>query len=153
MTSLPFSERPVVVGAGIGGLATAIGLQRAGHDPIVLERRDTPSPRGSGLVLSPNGLRAARALCPELADAIREIGVVAGACGDVGHRSQFLTAQGRPLVTMSFDGAEERWGEPIVSLSRVALHACLHERSRQLGVDVRMNSSVASLQHRSDGSP
>ena len=34
----------VVVGAGIGGLAAAMALSRAGHDVVVVERDDTPMP-------------------------------------------------------------------------------------------------------------
>jgi len=36
--------RIVVVGAGVGGLATALALGRSGHDVIVVERDDTPMP-------------------------------------------------------------------------------------------------------------
>jgi 2-polyprenyl-6-methoxyphenol hydroxylase-like FAD-dependent oxidoreductase len=37
-------ERVVVAGAGIGGLAAAIALSRAGHHVTVVERDDTPMP-------------------------------------------------------------------------------------------------------------
>lgn len=37
----------IVVGAGIGGLATALGLGRAGHRVTVVERDDTPMPRNA----------------------------------------------------------------------------------------------------------
>ena len=36
--------RVVVVGAGVGGLATALTLGRAGHEVVVVERDDTPMP-------------------------------------------------------------------------------------------------------------
>ena len=52
------SPRALVVGAGIGGLATAAGLHAAGWDVRVCERAAAIEPVGSGLALAPNGLRA-----------------------------------------------------------------------------------------------
>lgn len=54
--------RVVVVGAGIGGLATAVGLQRAGADVAVLEQADGPRGTGSGLSIFGNGWTALDAL-------------------------------------------------------------------------------------------
>lgn len=65
-----------VVGAGIGGLAVAVGLQRAGADVTVFERSDARSADGSGLSLFGNGLAALDAL--GLRAARRDRGIVAG---------------------------------------------------------------------------
>jgi 2-polyprenyl-6-methoxyphenol hydroxylase-like FAD-dependent oxidoreductase len=54
--------RVVVIGAGIGGLSAAIGLQRAGAEVTVLERAQQLRPGGSGLSLFANGRRALDAL-------------------------------------------------------------------------------------------
>ncbi len=48
----------LVVGAGIGGLAMAIGLARRGWDVRVLERAPSLGEVGAGLTLSPNSMRA-----------------------------------------------------------------------------------------------
>ncbi len=56
------SLRVAVVGAGIGGLAVASGLQRAGAEVIVLEQAARFLPRGSGLSLFANGFAALRSL-------------------------------------------------------------------------------------------
>ena len=50
----------IVVGAGIGGCATALGLARRGHTVRVLEARGELSELGAGLQISPNG---AKVLC------------------------------------------------------------------------------------------
>jgi 2-polyprenyl-6-methoxyphenol hydroxylase-like FAD-dependent oxidoreductase len=50
--------KAVVVGAGIGGLATAIALRRAGHEVVVLERATELAERGAGLSMAPNALAA-----------------------------------------------------------------------------------------------
>ncbi|WP_040700173.1 FAD-dependent monooxygenase [Nocardia vinacea] len=52
----------VVAGGGIGGLAAAIGLRRAGWSVTVLERRADPGEIGAGWSFAPNALRAADAL-------------------------------------------------------------------------------------------
>jgi 2-polyprenyl-6-methoxyphenol hydroxylase-like FAD-dependent oxidoreductase len=50
--------RAVVVGAGIGGLAAAIALERAGVESIVLERAPELREAGFGLVISANAVTA-----------------------------------------------------------------------------------------------
>ena len=54
------SEGPtaVVAGAGIGGLAAAVGLCRVGVDVTVLEQAPEIGEVGAGLSLWPNALRA-----------------------------------------------------------------------------------------------
>ncbi len=48
----------VVIGAGIAGLATAIGLTRHGHHVAVYERRETGAEEtGGGIQLQPNAMR------------------------------------------------------------------------------------------------
>ncbi len=50
--------RIAVVGAGIGGLATASALTRAGFDCVVFERADGPPRTGGGIQVPPNAVRA-----------------------------------------------------------------------------------------------
>ncbi|WP_307843991.1 FAD-dependent monooxygenase [Sanguibacter suaedae] len=50
--------RIAVVGAGVGGLVAATGLQRDGHDVTVYERRDAPGAVGAGLTLFGNAFDA-----------------------------------------------------------------------------------------------
>ncbi len=51
-------QRVVVVGAGIGGLAVALGLVRAGFDVTVLERAPELTEVGAGLTVSPGAMRS-----------------------------------------------------------------------------------------------
>lgn len=52
----------LIVGGGIGGLATALALARIGWPSVVAERRDQWSEAGAGIQLSPNGTRVLRQL-------------------------------------------------------------------------------------------
>ncbi|WP_410574059.1 FAD-dependent monooxygenase [Amycolatopsis sp. cmx-4-61] len=52
----------VIAGGGIGGLAAAIGLRRAGWTVTVLERSAEPGEVGAGWSFAPNAVRAADAL-------------------------------------------------------------------------------------------
>jgi 2-polyprenyl-6-methoxyphenol hydroxylase-like FAD-dependent oxidoreductase len=65
------ARRAVVVGGGIGGLATGIALGRAGWQVTVLERETTPGEIGAGISLWPNALAALDALgvWPDIASA------------------------------------------------------------------------------------
>ncbi|MBO3732799.1 FAD-dependent oxidoreductase [Glycomyces niveus] len=56
------SGTAIVVGAGIGGLAAAIGLRRIGWDVTVLERSPEVGEIGAGMSQAPNALRALDAL-------------------------------------------------------------------------------------------
>lgn len=63
----------VVVGAGIAGLATAIGFARHGHHVAVYERRETRTEEsGSGILLQPNAMRVLEAW--GLRENVEEIG-------------------------------------------------------------------------------
>lgn len=72
------SERVVIVGAGIAGLATAIGLHHCGYDVTVLEKR-TDTSEGAGISIWPNALAALDQL--GIGDHVRAAGgrVTAGA--------------------------------------------------------------------------
>ncbi len=66
--------RALIVGGGIGGMATAVALRRAGVRPSVFETRDDPeaSQVGGGFHIWANGVRAVRDL--GLESRIQEIG-------------------------------------------------------------------------------
>lgn len=52
----------LIAGAGIGGLAAAVALRRAGWDIRIFERAETPRAIGFALGLAPNAVAARREL-------------------------------------------------------------------------------------------
>ena len=71
-----------VIGAGIGGLSVAVGLQRAGAEVTVFERASEPRAGGSGLSIFANGLAALETLgLSEAFDAVTDAGVEGFAAG------------------------------------------------------------------------
>lgn len=49
-----------IVGAGIAGLAAAIGLRRAGHNVEIFEKSNFKREIGAAILLTPNGNRVIR---------------------------------------------------------------------------------------------
>lgn len=101
----------VVVGAGLTGLATTVGLQRRGHRVTVLEQR-ADAPPGSAISIWPNALAALDAI--GLGDAVRESGgrVSAGA---------LRWSDGRWLRHPTPGRIVEVLGEPLVVVRRSVL--------------------------------
>ena len=100
------AQQILVIGAGITGLATAVALQRRGHDVTVIEER-TDTSSGAGISIWPNALAALDEI--GLGDAVREAGgrVTAGALrwrdgSWLRHptRERLVKALGEPLVVI-----------------------------------------------------
>ncbi|NEP41274.1 MAG: NAD(P)-binding protein [Okeania sp. SIO2G4] len=73
-TSKPVVKKVAIIGAGPGGLATAIALRKKGIDAHVYERARGFRPVGAGVSLKPNGLRCLDAIKPGLVDKLRRLG-------------------------------------------------------------------------------
>ena len=101
----------LVIGAGITGLATAVALQRRGHDVTVIEER-TDTSSGAGISIWPNALAALDEL--GLGDAVREAGgeVTAGALR--WHTGAWLRHPAPERMVKAL-------GEPLVVIRRSAL--------------------------------
>ncbi|WP_160135643.1 FAD-dependent monooxygenase [Halococcus salsus] len=82
-----------IIGGGIGGLCTAIGLQTRGFDPVVYEATDELRPVGFGIGIAPNGMQALDHL--DVADPVVERGVAVD-------RIELRTKEGQLLMPMDF---------------------------------------------------
>ena len=81
--------KAIVVGAGIGGLATAVALEAADVDVAVLERAQPTQRAGAGIALGPNALAALERL--EAASYVLEHGNTASGRAILDRRGRKLT--------------------------------------------------------------
>jgi 2-polyprenyl-6-methoxyphenol hydroxylase-like FAD-dependent oxidoreductase len=102
-------DETVVVGGGIGGLACAAALSRAGKPVRVLERQVAVADAGTALGMWPNAMRALDAL--GLGDEVRHIGVSQA-------QAVFRRPDGRLLTRID---TTRRLPEPVRLISRGAL--------------------------------
>ena len=111
-------NKTLVIGGGIGGLATALALLRRDHDVEVYERVPDLQEIGAGLTLSPNGTRLLFSL--GLESKLRELGVLS--------RDRELrlwnTGQAWPLQNQG-STSEARYGAPYLTMHRGDLHTML----------------------------
>lgn len=117
-----------VVGAGIGGLAVATLLQRAGHAVCLWERFDHPRPVGSGLVIQPVGL----AVLDHLG-----VGDRARALGAAIVRMQGHLPTGRSVLDVAY-----RPQQPGLALHRSALFEVLWQAAQAAGVPIRTSATI-----------
>ncbi|MER6827067.1 FAD-dependent oxidoreductase [Streptosporangium sp. NPDC000563] len=127
--------RAAVIGAGIGGLAAAVALQRRGWDVTVFERAAALESVGSGLAVAANALKALDTV--GAGDEIRELSVVQGSGG-------IRRSDGRWLVKTSAEAASARHGgDSVVLLRRADLIAMLF--SRLTPGTVRLNARASGV--------
>jgi 2-polyprenyl-6-methoxyphenol hydroxylase-like FAD-dependent oxidoreductase len=123
-------NRILIIGAGIGGLALAQGLTRAGFDVTVFERDESPTsrPQGYRISIRPLGLRAlTELLTPEQVSRLSEAKVAdvgdGFTCGNEHMEPFFSIPQGKDLVVQFLrselrgllqEGIDIQWGKRLV---------------------------------------
>lgn len=138
-------ERIVIAGAGLGGLAAACCLSKAGYDVQVLEQAPALAEVGAGIQISANAMHVLNDL--GLGEAISRMAVRPGAyvfrLHDTGETiSQFSLA----------DEHERLHRAPYNQLHRADLHDLLAARARAFKPDVvRLNSRVTRFDESETG--
>ena len=118
-----------IAGAGMGGLAAAALLARAGHAVTIAERFVQVGPVGSGLVLQPVGL----AVLDEIGAGVAARAYAAPIARMLGH------AGGRAVLDVGY--ARQA---PGLAMHRAALFAVLWQAARQSGAQVVTGASVTA---------
>ncbi|MEU0883215.1 FAD-dependent monooxygenase [Lentzea sp. NPDC005914] len=103
--------KAIVVGGGIGGLATAVSLRRVGWEVQVLERAAEFGEIGAGIGVMPNALRALEWM--GVADEVRKLGTPRVSGG-------VRASDGRWLIHLPEAGQER-----VIAIHRADLHGVL----------------------------
>jgi 2-polyprenyl-6-methoxyphenol hydroxylase-like FAD-dependent oxidoreductase len=133
-------RKAIVIGGGIGGLATAAGLSQMDWRVTVFEQAPRLAPVGAGITLAPNAVRALDRL--GVGDVLRERSVATGAAG-------LRTASGRWLLRTTVDQLTARQGLPAYALHRADLHDMLLDAAGE--AELRTGHHVTGVTSKTNG--
>lgn len=141
---MPARPPVLIVGGGIGGLATALALARRGIDSQILERREAFSEAGAGIQLGPNATRILAAL-----------GVAEHLAAHAGEPESIVVhdaARDRPLARFPLgQWLTARHGAPYWVVHRRDLQAALLAAvARQPRIGVTMGFAATAIEEDSD---
>ena len=141
---MPAVSNVLVIGAGLAGAATAIGLAAGGVAVDLIDVKPEVDAAGSGITMQGNGLRELRRL--GVWEAVRAAGYPFSSLG--------LRAPD-PAGTLLAEIPDARTGGPdlpaTVGLPRSALARILINRARSVGARLRLGTWVSSLESGSGG--
>ena len=131
------AEKPfIIAGGGIGGLAAALGLAKAGKHSLVLEQAERLGEIGAGIQIAPNAFNCFDFL--GIGGALRENAVYID-------RLRLMDAlSGEEICHIPLDeDFRERFGNPYAVVHRADLHLALMEACRSSGkVEMRTRHAV-----------
>jgi len=129
--------RITIVGAGISGLSCAIFLKDAGFDPIVLEKDSELRSFGAGLQLGPNATAILNryGFKPTLAE-------LASFPDAINFHDLRISKRLLKITTINY---EKAYGSKYCYLMREDLIQMLYSKCKQLGIDIRFNCELQSI--------
>ena len=120
--------KALIVGGGIGGLASGIALAMRGWQVSVLEQAPALTEIGAGLQISPNGWKVLRAL--GVSDRLQ------ATLFEPETLDMRLGRSGRTVFSLPMkEYAQNRWGAPFIHIHRADLVAALEARLLELQGD------------------
>ncbi|MBV1866566.1 MAG: FAD-dependent monooxygenase [Marinosulfonomonas sp.] len=128
-------QQVTIVGAGIGGLASALALAQRGATVRVLEQAKELSEVGAGLQISPNGVAVLDAL--GLGEKLRAVGVSMSDIRLLDYR------HGAPVLRMNL--AKYSAGRAYLALHRADLLEILEQGARDAGVVIETGMTVTKV--------
>ncbi|EON99136.1 putative salicylate hydroxylase protein [Phaeoacremonium minimum UCRPA7] len=123
----------LVVGAGLGGLATGLALQTDGHTVTIIDAAPEFAEAGAGIRVPPNSSRLLLRWGVDLEKMKKS----------VSKRYHFIRWEdGATICKLPFDNIVETHGAPYYLVHRADLHAGLLEAARKAGVDIHTHKRV-----------
>jgi 2-polyprenyl-6-methoxyphenol hydroxylase-like FAD-dependent oxidoreductase len=129
-------KKAIIVGAGIGGLSTAVALRQVGINAEVWEQSPELRPAGTALAVMSNAIAAMGALGIDLH--------IGNDRGVVTERLEIMTPKGRVLVASPTAGIYQRLGAPTVCIHRAELQEALLEAAE--GVPIRLGAKATGFE-------
>ena len=136
------TEKVLIAGGGIGGLASGLCLARAGAVVRVLERASALTEVGAGVQLGPNVTHILNAW--GLSSALESV----AACPANLHARSALS--GKVLATLSLRDMPARYGAPYLTVHRADLQTLLSQAAQAQGVAVQCDAQVLAVQNLGD---
>lgn len=142
-TSTTIDRDVLIVGGGIGGLACALALAKAGFTSTVLERQDSFSSEGAGIQIGPNGSAV-----------LAQLGVLERLLPESSRPEAISISDGRSgreLASLPLgDTIELHHGAPYLVAHRADLHAALVDAVRD-EPNISLHMPVEIIAVREDG--
>lgn len=136
-------RKALIIGAGIGGLAAAATLRRAGVEVQIFERAPELRPGTTAVSLMCNAVLALRTLDIDIAPGLDKR-------GEVFDELKFLTRRGRPIRALPFRELADRLGASNYAVHRADLQQTLLDA---LGDDrvIELNAAATGFVSGDDG--
>jgi salicylate hydroxylase len=147
--SKPIAKKVAIIGAGPGGLAAAIALQKQGFDVQVYEKAQEFRPAGTGLGLLPNGLNCLEAIEPGIVETLKRSGcqvrqaILKNTNGDTiraNPTSRYLEKYGQPLVTVWWWRLQQTLASRLPSDIIHLNHQCMGFEQNDNGVEISFDN-------------
>ncbi len=134
-------DKILIVGGGIGGMATAIHFAEAGIEVDLIDQDPEWRVYGAGITITGPTLRAYKRL--GLLDQIKAVGAVTNGTKLLHFSGALIQEMDEPIIE---DGLPATGG-----ILRPDLHAIMSARVRELGVSVRLGLTVDALESDASG--